>query len=312
MKNKKKLIKIVITVLVIVLVFPFVFSAIVYERNFNQRYEVYEPLSRSLDEFPALDREKHIFVSDKGQELVAYMYFHADADTDTAEDGTSPRGVVIIAHGLGGGGHNVYMGLADYFASSDYLVFAYDATGNGESEGASAKGMPQGLIDLDYAIRYVKDSPAIGDLPIVLFGHSWGAYSAASVLNLHPDVKAVVISAGFDRTEDLFEEAGREMFGFTIKLFLPFVSLYERIKFGDYAKYGSTDGLDKSSAHAMVLHSADDEMISSEKSFDIFYERYATDPRFDFVQYQDRGHDTLWYADSARRYRDEFNEDFAL
>ncbi|MDD2427787.1 MAG: alpha/beta fold hydrolase, partial [Eubacteriales bacterium] len=200
MKNKKKLIKIVITVLVIVLVFPFVFSAIVYERNFNQRYEVYEPLSRSLDEFPALDREKHIFVSDKGQELVAYMYFHADADTDTAEDGTSPRGVVIIAHGLGGGGHNVYMGLADYFASSDYLVFAYDATGNGESEGASAKGMPQGLIDLDYAIRYVKDSPAIGDLPIVLFGHSWGAYSAASVLNLHPDVKAVVISAGFDRT----------------------------------------------------------------------------------------------------------------
>ena len=303
MKNKKINIKTIVIIIVLVLSFPFVFSMIVYERNFNQRYEVYEPLSRTVDEFPGLSSERHSFASNKGQELVAYLYSHTDTE--------APHGLVIISHGLGGGGQNTYMGLADYFAGKDYLVFAYDATGNGESEGKTAKGMPQGLIDLDYAIRYVKEQPDLAGLPIVLFGHSWGAYSAASALNLHPDVKAVVISAGFDKTQDLFEAAGRKMFGHTIKLFLPYVGLYERVKFGDYAGYSSLDGLDKSSALVMVLHSTDDETISSEKGFDIFYERYADDPRFDFVQYQDRGHDMLWYAESARTYRDEFNEEFA-
>ncbi|NLC39948.1 MAG: lysophospholipase [Clostridiaceae bacterium] len=303
MEKKKKNIKIIVFVLVLVLSFPFVFSMIVYERNFNQRYEVYEPLSRTIDEFPGLSSERHIFTSNKDQELVAYLYSHTDID--------APHGLVIISHGLGGGGQNVYMGLADYLAANGYLVFAYDATGNGESEGKTAKGMPQGLIDLDYAIRYVKESPELAGLPIVLFGHSWGAYSAASALNLYPEIKAVVLSAGFNKTQDLFEEAGRKMFGLTIKLFLPYVGLYERIKFGDYARYSSLEGLDKSSAQVMVLHSSDDEMISTEKGFDVFYERYADNPRFEFVQYRDRGHDMLWYADSARIYRDEFNEEFA-
>lgn len=303
MDKKLKVIRIIVVVLAIAVVFPFAFSAIVYERNFNQRYEVYEPLGRTLDEFPGLISERYTFESDKGQELVGYRYSH----TDVADgEGTgAPVGVVIIAHGLGGGGQNGYMGLADYFAANGFLVLAYDATGNGESEGKTAKGMPQGLIDLDHAIRYVKDSPDLAGLPIVLFGHSWGAYSAASVLFFHPEVKAVVISAGFDRTGDLFEQAGRDMFGFAIKLFLPFVSLYERIKFGEFAQYGSIDGLEASSANAMIIHSTDDEMISTEKGFDIFYEHYAKDPRFDFVQYQDRGHDMLWYADSAREYRDK-------
>ena len=303
MKNKKINIKTIIVVLLLVLTFPFVFSMIVYERNFNKHYEVYEPLSRTIDEFPGLNSERCSFSSNKGQELVAYLYSHGDID--------APLGLVIISHGLGSGGQNIYMGLADYFAGKGYLVFAYDATGNGESEGKTAKGMPQGLIDLDYAIRYVKEQAELADLPIVLFGHSWGAYSAASVLNLHPDVKAVVLSAGFNKTQELFEEAGRKMFGPRIKVFLPYVGLYERVKFGDYAGYSSLDGLDKSSALVMVLHSTDDETISSEKGFDIFYERYADDPRFDFVQYQDRGHDMLWYAESARTYRDEFNEEFA-
>ncbi len=308
MDKKIKIIRIIVVVLAIVVVFPFAFSAIVYERNFNQRYEVYEPLSRTLDEFPNLSSERHTFESNKGQQLVGYQYSYAEVLE--AGDAGSPVGVVIIAHGLGGGGQNGYMGLADYFAGNGYLVFAYDATGSGESEGKTANGMPQGLIDLHHALQYVKNSPDFSDLPIVLFGHSWGAYSAASVLSIHPEVEAVVLSAGFDQTQDLFEQAGRKMFGFTIKLFLPFVNLYERIKFGKFARYSSIDSLEASSAKAMIIHSTDDEMISTEKSFDVFYENFANNPRFDFVQYQDRGHDMLWYTDSAREYRDQFNADF--
>lgn len=55
-----------------------------------------------------------------------------------------------------------------------YDVFAYDATGNDESEGNSVKGVPQFLIDLDYAIQFVKQTPDFDGSPIVLFGHSLG------------------------------------------------------------------------------------------------------------------------------------------
>lgn len=301
----KRILRIVVVVILVAFIFPFLFSMIVYERNFNQRYEVYEPLSRKIAEFPTLSREEHSFFSNKGQQLQGYLY--SDSETSRSE----ALGLVIIAHGLGSGGQNAYMGLADYFASHDYLVFAYDATGNGESEGKTAKGMPQGLIDLDYAIRYIKENMELADLPLVLFGHSWGAHSSAGVLNLHPDIKAVVMAAGFNRTKDLFEEAGKDMFGISIKLFLPFVSLYERLKFGKYAGYNAFDGLDNSLASALIIHSSDDAQISSENSYDIFHKHYGSNPRFDFIQFKDRGHDMLWYSDDARSYRDKFNEDFA-
>ena len=63
-----------------------------------------------------------------------------------------------MAHGLGGGGHNSYMDCANYFARHGYYVFAYDATGNDESEGEGVGGLPQGVIDLDYAISFVEQS----------------------------------------------------------------------------------------------------------------------------------------------------------
>ena len=50
------------------------------------------------------------------------------------------------------------MDVADYLSSNGYLVFAYDATGNDESEGDAVNGLPQGIIDLDYAIRFIKES----------------------------------------------------------------------------------------------------------------------------------------------------------
>lgn len=71
--------------------------------------------------------------------------------------GENQHGIIIMAHGFGGGGHNSYMDCADYFVNHGYLVFAYDATGNDESGGEGVGGLPQGVIDLDYAITFVED-----------------------------------------------------------------------------------------------------------------------------------------------------------
>ncbi len=99
-----------------------------------------------VEDFSGLQCRECAFPSDHGQMLAGYLY----------SSGGDPRGVVILAHGFGGGGHNSYMDVADYFTRHGYYVFAYDATGTDRSEGDGVGGVPQGVIDLDHAISYVE------------------------------------------------------------------------------------------------------------------------------------------------------------
>lgn len=303
MKVNKGKIVIILTVVLVILLFiiPLSISAFIYEDNFGNRYEKYAPMARNIDEFEGLNSNRYTFASDKGQNLVGYGYYRELENI---------RGVVIIAHGLGGGGHNSYMDVADFLTSNGYVVFAYDATGNDESEGSSVKGLPQGLIDLNYAIQFVKQTSEFEGLPIMLFGHSWGGYSAGSVLNLQPDVKAVVMVAGFNKSMDIIEEEGRKIAGDGIDALLPYISLYEKVKFGKYSSYNCISGFENTDTGVMIIHSADDEMISQEKSFDVFYDIYKDDPKFCFVKYDDRGHDYVYYSVKSREYKDEFNKGF--
>lgn len=303
MKNKKRQIVIIVSIVLIVLLFviPFGIAAMIYESNFGERYETYGPMARNMEEFEGLKVKEYTFTSNQGQKLAGYKYY---------KELEIIKGVVIIAHGLGGGGHNSYMDVADYMTRNGYVVFAYDATGNDKSEGRSVRGIPQGIIDLDYAIRFVKETPDFTDLPIVLFGHSWGGYSVGSALNLHSDVKAVVMLAGFNESMDIIEEEGRRIAGSGINVLLPYISLYERIKLGKYASFSCMEGFEHSAAGVMMIHSEDDEMISRKYAIDIFKELYENNPRFQFIQYKDRGHNYVYYSDAAREYKDSINIEF--
>lgn len=302
-KIKKKIALITITCILaafFLIIMP-VLTVIVYQDNFGTRFETAEWMAYSVNDFEGLKVEECVFPSNNGQLLAGYQYSKEDQQI---------KGVLVIAHGLGGGGHNTYMDIADYFTSNGYLVFAYDATGNDKSEGDSVEGLPQGVIDLDYALRYVKQVDEYQDLPIVLFGHSWGGYSVGNVLNCHPDVKAAVLVAGFDRSTDLFEQQGESMIGSGIKLFMPYVSLYERVKFGKYAAYSAIDGFANSDAGIMVIHSKDDTTVLPENGYEKFYDMYGDNSRFCFVEYEDRGHDYIYYSEAAKRYREQINKDY--
>jgi pimeloyl-ACP methyl ester carboxylesterase len=173
MKSKRKILIIVLSVVIVLFIAgDWALSVIIYNENFNQRFESDEAFIRHVDDFDGLQRTKYEFVSNKGQKLTGYLY--------TTEE--KPHGIVVMSHGFGGGGHNSYMDCANYFAHHGYCVFSYDATGNDESEGEGVGGLPQGVIDLDYAITFVEESGNFPDLPIVLFGHSWGGYSVAVYL----------------------------------------------------------------------------------------------------------------------------------
>ena len=299
--TKKKKIAVIIIFVICALAVHFVsgiwiLSAAVYNMQFNNRYESYEPLKLYLEDFDGLESTQYKFPSDKGQMLTGYMY----------SSGGDQRGIVVMAHGFGGGGHNSYLNCIDCFAKNGYYVFAFDATGCDESEGEGLGGLPQGVSDLDRAISFVKQNEDFPDLPIVLFGHSWGGYCADSVLKYHSDVKAVISCAGFNSSSDMFEFEGKQQAGEFIYLMMPFVNLHERINYGKYAENTAMDGFAATDASVMIVHSKDDDVLPPEVGYDVYYDKYKDDPRFDFILLEDKGHNC--FCDDT--YVNEFNAGF--
>ncbi len=286
-------------ILLVFLILPFVISAILYNGFFGQRFTTSENYRYYLSDFDGLSAQRYEFDSYDNEKLVGYRYF---------VDGEKPRGVVVIAHGLGGGGHNSYMDVANYFAHNGYSVFAYDITGNDESGGDSVKGMPQGVKDLSCAIDFVKTVDELKDLPIMLWGHSWGGYSVANVLNFHPEVKAIAAVSGFNKASDLIKSQGTQMVGGIVNFFLPYVNSIERGKFGKYAKVTAMDGFENSDAGVFIVHSEDDNVVPIQYGYDIYYEKYSNDPRFEFVKYKDKGHNYVVYSEEAIDYINNFTK----
>lgn len=268
-----------------------------YEERFSTRLEPYAPLAFRVEDFDGLERTLFRFPADKGHMLTGCMY----------SAGTGQKGIVVIAHGLGGGGHNSMMDVAAYFARNGYYVFAYDATGNGRSEGKGIGGIPQGVIDLEYAISFVENSGNFPSLPVVLFGHSWGGYCVCSVLSFHPEVRAVIECSGCNTSYDLFKAAGKKEGGAFIYAMMPFIRLHEKIHFGKYADASALDGFAASKAAVMVVYSADDDVVPIETGYDLFYEKYGSDPRFTFVRFENRGHN---YVYDDHTYINEFNAEY--
>ena len=298
---KRVIIGCLISLTVLTFVLPFSLSVYIYESNFGERYETYAPTAFHISDFEGLAVSECTFLSSDGQKLAGYTYSKGDGERN---------GVVVIAHGFGGGGHNSYMDIADYFASNGYFVFAYDATGNDKSEGSSVRGLPQGVVDLDYALRYVKSDEQLKDLPVVLFGHSWGAYSVSAVLSLHPDVKAVVSGSGFNCSIDMIEAEGRNIMGDGILVILPYLSLYESFKFGKYADYSALNGFENTDANIMVIHSSDDTVVPPQYGYDRYIEKYENDSRFTFIRFENHGHNGIFQSNASRGYNEQFNREF--
>ena len=287
MKNKTlKISLIVIACLLVVCIALYIVAVSIYQGSFNYRCTTSEENAFSMEDFPELTREKHSFKTYQGHTLVGYLYESADAAVEE-------KAVIVFAHGMGAGGQVGYVDIFNFMTQNGFYVFAYDATANDESEGEVMGGLPQGFIDLDYAISYAQSIDEIKELPIVLMGYSWGAMSSTNVLNYHPEVKAVVSMAGWNKSMDMIDYVGCDMVGGVAKLLLPFASIYEYIQYGEYASSTSMKGFENSNCPVMIVHGELDDTIPMAYGYDTYYEKYGDSDRFIFKKYDDRDHDVM-------------------
>lgn len=299
---KKVLLWLVGIVLSFALILNPIATVIMYEIIFSTRYETAPWMSFSVEEFDGLQVQRSDFATKDGTVLAGYRYWKEDQ---------TAKAVVVLAHGMGGGGQNAYMPLIDCFTSNGYYVFAYDATGNDQSGGEDVQGLPQGLIDLDHAIDHVQWLEDYRGLPVVLFGHSWGAYSVGNVLNFHPEVKAAVMVAGFNESEDMLYYESSNYVGPLIELEIPYLRWYEQIKFGrEYTDVTAVEGIENTDAAILIVQSRDDASVPMEYGYNDFYEAFQNSDRVSFLLYEDRGHSYLFYSEASYAYREQLNADY--
>ena len=222
------------------------------------------------------------------------------------------QGLVVVAHGLGGGADS-YLPQIAYFVDQGWRVFAYDATGSFDSEGKTTKGFPQALLDLDAALTYINTLPEFNDIPILLFGHSWGGYAVANVLHYNHEIAGVVTVSGANSAMDMILEQGQRMMGGLINIQYPYLWLYQRILFGKAAALSAVDAINQSDVPVLIIHGIEDELVAYKGSSIISNIEALTNPNVSCISMSEpgrNGHNDLFRSEAAIAYIEEINIEY--
>lgn len=109
--------------------------------------------------------------------------------------------LVYFIHGLGGG-HLSYMPEINMLCSAGYEVLAVDNPGCFESDGESIRCLSEAVFAADICLKQL----AVTDpRPVIIIGHSWGAYTAGLLIGSHPELKKALLLAPFVTAADFAE-----------------------------------------------------------------------------------------------------------
>jgi alpha-beta hydrolase superfamily lysophospholipase len=222
------------------------------------------------------------------------------------------QGLVVVAHGIGGGADS-YLPQISYFVDQGWRVFAYDATGSFDSEGKTTKGFPQALIDLDAALTFINSQEEFANLPILLFGHSWGGYAVANILYYDYKIAGVVTVSGANSPMEMIMEQGRRMMGGFITIQYPYLWLYQRILFGETASLNAVDAINRSDVPVLIIHGIEDELVAYEGSSIIANFQEITNPNVRTISLSEpgrNGHNNLFRSNASIDYIDEINIEY--
>lgn len=236
-----------------------------------------------------------------GNQLTGYIYGEQNS-----------KGLVVIAHGLGGGAED-YLPQALYFVDRGWQVFAYDCTGSHASEGTGTMGLPQSALDLDAALTYIETHHTLRDLPIMLLGHSWGGYAVAAILDNDHEIKAAVTVAGFNAPTTMAVEQAVGLIGPLGYAAHPFIWAYQRLLFGRAAAATAVRGINSTKTPVMIVHGVEDDTISYGGASIIARRDDVTNPNVIFKTLSDTkhsGHGNMFWSEAALSYVQAQNAEF--
>jgi dienelactone hydrolase len=182
----------IVVLVVMIVVFLYLATCIIVVGLLNHRLfgvrgkDPSHPVYVHYEDYTELDRQSYE-MDFHGYKIRGYLYSDSRVE--------NPKAFIILSHGMFGT-HLQYLVDVRYLTQEGYLVLCYDQYGVGLSQGESQVSLSHGILVLDEVIKDVERRNLQGDLPIYLYGHSWGAYCSLGVLGKHPEVSKAVLRSG--------------------------------------------------------------------------------------------------------------------
>ncbi len=201
-------------------------------------------------------REKILFDSGKNT-LSGYLY--------KSDSSNSKNTLIVLATG-----HNAcsdsYLWQIKELIDFGWSVFAFDPTGCCESEGKSAVGFSQELLDLKAALNHIENNNRFGYNNIALLGHSRGGYAACCALGYEYNISAVVCISAINSAMEGVIGGAREYVGGLSYLNYPFLWLYQSMLFGSKTvNLKASDILSQTDVPVLIVHGANDKQVPTDK-----------------------------------------------
>lgn len=249
------LIIVLISLLLIYFIISFVINIIASEYT-DFRSDGYMSLVYpKIDEYKDLVYEPIEFMSSNNYTLRGFIYKNKDIN--------DYKGIIIAVHGIGFG-HNYLYNIIDFFTKNNYLVLAYDQIGSGISSGKGINNFISSIEDVNKAISFLKTSFQYSNLPIFLFGHSWGAFSSLnSLYKKCNNVEKGIFVAPFDCKNTMIIQ-----YVPFLSIFKPGLTILDYFKCGKSALITSCKTLKKSKTDILLIHGDHDNIVIPKNSFD--------------------------------------------
>lgn|SRR5574344_895566 len=263
--------------------------SLVFKRPFHRRYDGLPTLDYyHEDTYPDLSAKPFSFYSGKWL-LRGFKY---------QIKGMKPQGIIVFFHGIGTG-HFAYIVEIRTLAKMGYLVYAYDNTACGISEGPYLDSFSQAVYDQKAFFSWLDKDPDSLGLKRYVVGHSWGGYIALTSLQKKYNVLKVVSISGFD------------------SLYRLTLSHFPKIRYGHflavgsqaigYPKFGNLSGLKllkKTSTPFLYIQGTADPMVPYADFGARFQKELADRPNTSFLFREGWGHQPYWTLES-QKYGDE-------
>ncbi len=292
---------IVLTILVIIYILMYILTKKIYNILFSKRLDKTFLHFFTHNDFSSLEVEKIKFKSSNENTLRGLIYSYQSEIY---------KGIIVVSHGLGVG-HLQYTKEIEHFAKLGFKVLAFDNTGCAESEGEAINGLPQGIIDLKSCLEFIKTREDLKSYKKILFGHSWGGYSSINVLPFTKEedniVGVVTLGAPYNSSEVFYDMLIQTSKG--LKFTKPFISLIDKINFGDIAKMNTLASLSNVNYDALLIHGLEDPIVNYDNHFKFVFDNLKKD-NIEFYSVEKKGHRPNISLE-ATNYEKKVNEDIA-
>lgn len=298
MKKRKLIILIILSIFILFSICAFigistahrqVFSRADYDEYNTDIYYTYHELDEKKypRELISIDLEENV--------LMGYLYGKE-----------SNQGLIVISPGHRDS-NDIKLPEITYFVDEGWMVLCYDYTGSYRSGGDDLIGYIQAPLDLDAVLTFVEEDIRFSNMPIMLFGHSLGAYASTAVLQYGHNITAVVAASGFDDPKEQWKYSVKRSTGVLGTVLEPYAGIYMFLRFGDRADVMAVDGINSTDIPVLIMSGTVDEYYGGISKI---YERQnqITNPNCVFQLMEEEnhnGHYDYFLSDEALEYQKE-------